>query len=374
MREWILSFDAGCSACRDIASIVQREAGTAIAVRNLLDPDVRWHRARALGTGAPWRPTLIELDGPQARAWTGPAMSARVTMRIGLRRALRVAHAIQREVVPDTEKSALLRLAPWVAAGAFLLTGGTAFAGTLMRDTPAGGVAAALISDSPGLSAENLIIGPNTENAAQVLAASQASARTGELLARLRDHGVTIEDQVVQKVNFAIDGQDPTSEAGSDMVRANLSANGMTSGGYCHVMEPEGDIVLSVMPRADGTIEVHHNDSGHLVQTILGHDGTVISSTAPTAAASDTMANPDVLNCFRLCDTIGGDSQGPGIPECLTSCLTVTIVSRWARLAHGERSWRPHVRPRSSLSALPLASPMFRGELVSWPGDLLTKS
>lgn len=133
MSDWILAFDAGCRSCRDLADDVERLADGRVTVRNLRDAEVdAWRRAASDGD-PPWAPTLLRVDGDDVRQWVGTALSLRLLDLLGPLRAWRVARAVSRSQALATaqEKAAsrrrFLRAAP-VAAGAFLLSGGRAFA------------------------------------------------------------------------------------------------------------------------------------------------------------------------------------------------------------------------------------------------------
>ncbi|SDH59642.1 hypothetical protein SAMN05421505_118131 [Sinosporangium album] len=93
-RRWILGFDGSCGRCREIAKAAEKAAGARLEVLPLSHPDVRRWRDRTLGTGAPWVPTLVRVDGDRVRAWTGPAMGLRLLACLGPAAAIRLFRAL----------------------------------------------------------------------------------------------------------------------------------------------------------------------------------------------------------------------------------------------------------------------------------------
>jgi hypothetical protein len=90
MEKWILAFDAGCGRCRDLSSMIEDLSEQTIVVRPLADPDIRGWREAALGSPAPWAPTLIAVEADQVRAWVGMRMKFRLARRLGLRSTVRL--------------------------------------------------------------------------------------------------------------------------------------------------------------------------------------------------------------------------------------------------------------------------------------------
>lgn len=78
-RRLVLGFDAGCMTCSESARKVEERVGDRLEVRSLHEPQVEHWRNQALGVDAPWVPTLIEIDGPVVRTWTGTRMGVYVS-------------------------------------------------------------------------------------------------------------------------------------------------------------------------------------------------------------------------------------------------------------------------------------------------------
>lgn len=150
MTRWILAFDATCSSCESISKLVtEAVAGTALEPHALAEPEIVELRRQAFGEQQPpWLPTLLAWDKERVRAWTGPALSMRLARLLGPAQSVCVARAVAR--AHDNigfpadglwDRRRLLKAIPGVAAGAFVLSGGTAFAeSTRQAGPPASGV------------------------------------------------------------------------------------------------------------------------------------------------------------------------------------------------------------------------------------------
>lgn len=65
---WVLGFDGGCGTCRTLAQdLVELSAGK-LTARSLRSAQVQVWRAQALGSDAPWAPTLFAVDTDRVRA------------------------------------------------------------------------------------------------------------------------------------------------------------------------------------------------------------------------------------------------------------------------------------------------------------------
>ncbi|HEU5429011.1 MAG TPA: bacteriocin fulvocin C-related protein [Actinocrinis sp.] len=94
-ERWVLGFDAACGTCRAISGVVERASEGRLEVVALAREDVTAWRRQAFGDAAPWKPTLLAV-GPTGtvRGWTGPAMALLLLRRLGLRKSVRVLHAL----------------------------------------------------------------------------------------------------------------------------------------------------------------------------------------------------------------------------------------------------------------------------------------
>lgn len=102
-RRLVLGFDAGCSACSDLARRIEQRTGDRLALRDLADPEVRRWRSEALGENAPWSPTLLEVGGGGVRAWVGWRMGWALGRLLGPATTLRVMRALRTGAVPGNE-------------------------------------------------------------------------------------------------------------------------------------------------------------------------------------------------------------------------------------------------------------------------------
>ncbi|MFI6662220.1 bacteriocin fulvocin C-related protein [Streptomyces sp. NPDC050523] len=146
---WMLAFDASCSTCRAVSSIVFNAGAGQLEVVALGRADVRAWRSSALGPDAPWAPTLIKVttgtgdvtaapERPATRresvhAWTGPSMTLRMLRRLGPRATLRVLRALgeareenRAHAGSGSSRAQFLRVAGGLAvASTILFKGGT---------------------------------------------------------------------------------------------------------------------------------------------------------------------------------------------------------------------------------------------------------
>lgn len=88
-RRYLL-FDSECMGCSGLAHSVERETEGGISARSLRDPYAR----KLLSEVKPewsWEPTLLELEGGRAAAFTGLSMKVRLLAALGPRKAARLA-------------------------------------------------------------------------------------------------------------------------------------------------------------------------------------------------------------------------------------------------------------------------------------------
>lgn len=90
----VLGFDARCTRCAGLASIIRRCAGDRLEVGDLRSARARRWRERALGHDAPWVPTLFEVRGGDVRAWSGIEMGLVLAHRLGPADGLKVLRAL----------------------------------------------------------------------------------------------------------------------------------------------------------------------------------------------------------------------------------------------------------------------------------------
>lgn len=98
MAERYLLFDAGCLACSRLARDIEHATDGRIVARSLREPAMQTLLDGAQ-PGWRWEPTLVEVDGARARAYTGAALRAKLFLVVGPRRTLRVAHLVRRAPV-----------------------------------------------------------------------------------------------------------------------------------------------------------------------------------------------------------------------------------------------------------------------------------
>ncbi|MEU6003918.1 bacteriocin fulvocin C-related protein [Streptomyces sp. NPDC047197] len=127
MTEWILAFDADCRFCEEVVDRIRVSVDGTLTTAGLTEPRIRGLRARALGEGGEWAPTLLAVNGDQVRAWTGTALSLRLARLLGPADSLRVVRALRDLDVPQPpSRRGILKTLPGLALGTFLVTGGLA--------------------------------------------------------------------------------------------------------------------------------------------------------------------------------------------------------------------------------------------------------
>jgi hypothetical protein len=103
-RKLILGFDAGCFACSDLAKRIKEQVGDKLEIHSLREPQVEHWRKEAFGEGAPWAPTLFEIQGTKVKAWTSWKMGIHLSRFLGPVDTWRVMQTLG-EVGADTEGS-----------------------------------------------------------------------------------------------------------------------------------------------------------------------------------------------------------------------------------------------------------------------------
>ncbi len=118
--ERFLLFDSGCSVCTGLAHAIETSAGGRLKARSLRDPEMKALLDRARPDWR-WEPTILEVNGHHARAFTGIAMRLWLLAQLGPRRTWRVAQLVRKAGVPLVEINSTRR--------EFLAGAGKVFAG-----------------------------------------------------------------------------------------------------------------------------------------------------------------------------------------------------------------------------------------------------
>ena len=107
MKRYLL-FDSGCCQCSKIAKAIEQEAGGKLTIRSLRDPAVKELLDRER-PGWKWEPMLVEEKDDKVRIYAGGAMSRRLLVVLGPRRALRIV-SLLRDLLPEakSKKSATI--------------------------------------------------------------------------------------------------------------------------------------------------------------------------------------------------------------------------------------------------------------------------
>lgn len=88
--ERYLVYDAGCSACSDLAQSIQDTAGNKLRTINIRDGQARVLLDRAYPSGWRFAPYLVTVRGGETRAWSGSGMALRLGLVLGPRKAWRI--------------------------------------------------------------------------------------------------------------------------------------------------------------------------------------------------------------------------------------------------------------------------------------------
>lgn len=90
-RRWVLGFDGGCGTCNHLAQQLVELSEGKLTAQNLRSPKVQPWREQALGSDAPWAPTLFAVDGVTGRAWTGTGLITRLGRLVGPQKLWKIA-------------------------------------------------------------------------------------------------------------------------------------------------------------------------------------------------------------------------------------------------------------------------------------------
>lgn len=98
--ERYLLFDSGCMRCTELARQIEHATQGWLKARSLRDPTMQT-LLNAARPGWRWEPTLVEIADGHVQAFTGLHMRARLAVKLGPRRALRVIQFVQRALSPQ---------------------------------------------------------------------------------------------------------------------------------------------------------------------------------------------------------------------------------------------------------------------------------
>ena len=325
MTRWILAFDGGCSACRNLVERVQAVAGPQLEVQSLAEQEVRDMRAAVFGKDAPWMPTLLAVDGEHVSAWTGPRLSLRLARLLGPGRSMRVVRSIgaTREV-QNTSRRMLLTRGTLGAAGAAALamTGGssTAFAAVL-----GGGKKIPLHEAAQqkfGISAADIKLEPMRSNAAAVLHRSAANAEVTALRTQFRKAGLTTAEPLAYQAEIPVQGSYSTRQGALDVTRYPLLRGSSTVGEICWVSGPKGSITVAYAKRGNSTFQMYAYDSKGLREHgLFDNAGQAIEGTGRFTTTPPSVSPDANIGCMSICSLLCGSWWATGLSGCIAGCL-----------------------------------------------------
>lgn len=153
-KRLVLGFDGGCMACSDLARRIEEQVGDRLEIRSLREPQVEEWRERALGKGASWAPTLIEVKGSRLRVWTGWQLGINLSRSLGPIATWRVLQVLgELDVVSRANESSAETAVASISRARFLKgVGGMAVAMSLLAGTGGFPLAAAAARSSSSTS------------------------------------------------------------------------------------------------------------------------------------------------------------------------------------------------------------------------------
>ncbi len=145
-----LLFDSACTTCSKLARAIEQETGGWLTARSLREGAMQTLLEGAR-PGWRWEPTLLEVDGAHARAYTGAALRVKLLLGVGPRRTWRVAQLIQRAGVPLLRPAQVAEGETRIGRRRLLERGAALFAGAALlgKFSPQIGAAAATQGSSP---------------------------------------------------------------------------------------------------------------------------------------------------------------------------------------------------------------------------------
>lgn len=102
--ERYLLFDSQCHVCSQVAHDIIIESDGLLEARSLRDPAIKNLLIKAKPNWR-WEPMLLEIEDEQIRVFTQTRMVLQLMRRLGLRRAWRTVHIVQKSVTPPFKLS-----------------------------------------------------------------------------------------------------------------------------------------------------------------------------------------------------------------------------------------------------------------------------
>lgn len=97
--ERYILFDSGCAQCADVAAQIENASDRKLRGKSLYAPEAKQWLDRAR-PGWKFEPTLVELEGENARAFTGMAMRTHLLTFLNPLQLLKVARVVQKAGIP----------------------------------------------------------------------------------------------------------------------------------------------------------------------------------------------------------------------------------------------------------------------------------
>lgn len=91
---WILAFDSACASCSRLSLRIAQACDGNLETLPLTSEEVERLRREALGSLAPWEPTLIQVRLDSVQAWTGRSMILPLLKHLGIRSSIAVTRTL----------------------------------------------------------------------------------------------------------------------------------------------------------------------------------------------------------------------------------------------------------------------------------------
>jgi hypothetical protein len=327
----VLGFDAGCTACSELARRIEDAVGERLEVRSLHEPQVYRWREEALGEDAPWAPTLIEVRGEEVRAWTGIRMGVRLSRTLGPKDTWRVM-----QVLGEMNSG--------VIAGATAMGGRSLSRAQFLKGIGGAAVAISVLSGTGG-------------PAAKAGASTSTSVRgiTGDALVKVARRAASQRD-VVNKMGEAWrdkvrSGSIIRNCQNGDCVEAINCGNcrvrtvdgRRTFSGDCVVIRaaehryPDGNTMIAVSyanTRNDTTVAYYEYDEARegikseaTVWRPEGENAVQIGAASHNGELDTLVPTPDNGFAVLASDPCGGCGVAPGSRYLSEGCKSVSVAS-----------------------------------------------
>lgn len=332
-KKLILGFDAGCSACSDVAERIQWQVGDKLSVRNLRDPEVMRWREQALGDHAPWTPTLFEINGGTVRAWTGIRMGVRLSRTLGPLTTWRVMQVFgETDTTPSLAGSAAVNAVMGLTRGQFLKgVGGAVLAMSMLSGTRS--LAAPARAEEHWLA--QLSFTSSKELSEKQAAATWAQLTRGRHLRRLLSSGGLDDNLAARRIRGRMLSAPKTGVTSSSKAIIKGVSHQLKGGGRLLALVYQEDDALIVSYRLDGSgrntrlfSRVLEDETEETVRVLSeAEDGDVLVASGSAVDNSESARTVQAQSCRGGCPTCCPCGCVSASKRCLFNCCAPCALS-----------------------------------------------